>query len=162
MKKILFFVASIMALFAVGCDKDYTPDASLSSTFKQAYPDAVDVEWEREHHHLVAEFKLPNISNECEAWFTKSGSWVLTTYRIAYSSLPDAVRNSFESKYGAMTPVDSVTHVQRSNGDDIYFLEVESIVNDELVDLYLDYNATGELLRTWVEVEYYENIYYYL
>ena len=160
MKKILFFVASIMALFAVGCDKDYTPDASLSSTFKQAYPDAVDVEWEREHNHLVAEFKLPGISNDCEAWFTKSGSLVLTTYRIAYSSLPDAVRNSFESEYGSMTPVDSVTHGQRSNGDDIYFLEVESIVNDELVDLYLDYNATGELLRTWVEVEYYENMYY--
>lgn len=162
MKKILFFAASIMALFAVGCDKDYTPDASLSATFKQTYPDAVDVEWERERNHLVAEFKLPGISNECEAWFTKSGSWVLTTYKIAYSSLPDTVRNSFESEYGAMTPVDSVTHVQRSNGDDVYFLEVESIVNDELVDLYLDYNTAGELLRTWVEVEYYENIYYYL
>ena len=162
MKKILFFVASIMALFAVSCDKDYTPDASLRATFKQAYPDAVDVEWEREHHHIVVEFKLPSVSNECEAWFTKGGSWVLTTYKIAYSSLPDTVRNSFESEYGSMTPVDSVTHVQRSNGDDIYFLEIESIVNDELVDLYLDYNATGELLRTWVEVEYYENIYYYL
>ena len=162
MKKILFFAAAFLALVAVGCDKDYTPDASLRATFKQAYPDAVDVEWEREHHHIVVEFKLPRVSNECEAWFTKSGTWVLTTYKIAYSSLPDTVRNSFESEYGAMTPVDSVTHVQRSNGDDIYFLEIESIVNDELVDLYLDYNATGELLRTWVEVEYYENIYYYL
>ena len=162
MKKILFFAASIMALFAVGCDKDSTPDASLSTTFKQTYPDAVDVEWERERNHLVAEFKLPGISNDCEAWFTKSGSWVLTTYKIAYSSLPDAVRNSFESEYGAMTPVDSVTHVQRSNGDDIYFLEIESIVNDELVDIFLDYNANGELLRTWVDVEYYDNIYYYL
>lgn len=162
MKKILFFAAAFLALVAVGCDKDYTPDANLNATFKQAYPDAVDVEWEREHHHIVVEFKLPGVSNECEAWFSKSGTWVLTSYKIAYSSLPEAVRNSFESEYGSMTPVDSVTYVDRSNGDDVYFIEIESVVNDELVDLYLDYNTSGELLRTWVDVEYYDNIYYYL
>ena len=162
MKKILSLAAAILALCAVGCDKEYTPDASLSATFNQAYPDAVDVEWEREHHHIVAEFKLPGVSNECEAWFTKGGTWVLTTFDIAYSSLPEAVRNAFESEYGSMTPVDSVTHVERSNGDDVYFIEIESVLNDELVDIFLDYNANGELLRTWVDVEYYENIYYYL
>ena len=61
-----------------------------------------------------------------------------------------------------MTPVDSVTYVDRSTGDDVYFIEIESVVDDELVDIYLDYNVAGELLRTWVEVEYYDNIYYYL
>ena len=162
MKKILFFAVAIFAMLAVGCDKDYSPSTDMRANFQQAYPDAVDVEWERDHKHIVAEFKLPGVSNDCEAWFTKDGAWVLTTFDIKYSELPEAVRNSFESEYGSMTPVDSVTHVQRSNGDDIYFLEIESIVNDELVDLYLDYNAAGELLRTWVEVEYYENIYYYL
>ena len=162
MKKILSLAAASLALCAVGCDKDNTPDTSLSAAFKQAYPDAVDVEWEREHHHIVAEFKLPGISNECEAWFTKEGAWVLTTYDIAYSSLPEAVRNAFESEYGSMTPVDSVTHVERSNGDDVYFIEIESVLNDELVDIFLDYNANGELLRTWVDVEYCDNIYYYL
>jgi hypothetical protein len=72
------------------------------------------------------------------------------------------VRNAFESEYGSMTPIDSVTYVERSNGDDVYFIEIDTVVDNELVDLFLDYDATGKLLRTWVEVEYYDNIYYYL
>lgn len=162
MKKILFFAVAIFAMLAVGCDKDYSPSTDMRANFQQAYPDAVDVEWERDHKHIVAEFKLPGVSNDCEAWFTKDGVWVLTTFGIKYSELPEAVRNSFESEYGSMTPVDSVTHVERSNGDDLYFVEIENVVDNQLVDLFLDYDATGKLLRTWVEVEYYENIYYYL
>lgn len=162
MRKIKLFTAALLALFALGCETDYTPSADMRADFQQAYPNAVDVEWKRDHKHIVAEFKLPGVSNDCEAWFTKEGSWVLTTYEIKYSELPEAVRNAFESEYGSMTPVDSVTHVERSNGDDVYFIEIETVVDNELVDLFLDYDATGKLLRTWVEVEYYDNIYYYL
>ena len=61
-----------------------------------------------------------------------------------------------------MTPIDDIKYVTRSNGDDVYFIEIENIVDNQLVDLFLDYSPDGKLLRTWVEVEYYENIYYYL
>lgn len=162
MKKMFLLAATIMTMFAVGCDKEYTPSGTTLSDFTQAYPQAVDVEWERERGHVVAEFKLPGISNDCEAWFTKSGEWVLTTYDIKYAALPAAVRSAFESEYGAATPVDSVKHVERSNGDDIYFIEIETFVDDALVDLFLDYSPEGELIRTWVEVDNFENVYYYL
>lgn len=162
MKKMLFFFVALAAMLAVGCDDDYSPSATMSADFQQTYPNAVDVEWERKHGHIVAEFKLPGVSNDCEAWFTKDGTWVLTTFDISKSELPAAVLNAFESAYGAVTPVADVTLVKRSNGDDIYFIEIETIVDNQLVDLFLDYTPQGELLRTWVEVEWTENIYYYL
>ena len=162
MKKIFIFAVTLMSMFALGCEKDYNPSSTTRADFQQSYPNAVDVEWEREHGHIVAEFKLPGVSNECEAWFTKDGTWVLTTFDIKKSELPQAVLNAFESEYGAMTPIDDVKYVTRSNGDDIYFIEIENIVDNQLVDLFLDYSPDGKLLRTWIEVEYYENIYYYL
>lgn len=162
MRKLFIIAAVALGLFAVGCNDDYTPSVSLQQTFANAYPDAVDVEWERERHHIVVDFKLPGVSNDCEAWFTKSGDWVLTEYKIAYSALPEAVRSAFETGYGIETPVDSVYHVVRSNGDDIYTIEATTIFNDLLTDIFLSYSADGTLLRTWADVENDDYIYYFL
>jgi hypothetical protein len=155
-------MVAALGIVATGCDDDYTPSLSLESSFKTAYPNAVDVEWDRERGHRVAEFKLPGISNDCEAWFTKSGEWVLTEYKIDYKSLPEAVRTAFETGYGTQTPVDSVYYVERNNKSELYIIETEIVVNGLLSEIYLTYSTEGELLRTWVEVEYGDYIYDYL
>ena len=125
-------------------------------------PNAVDVEWERERGHAVAEFDLPGDSYGCEAWYTLGGEWVLTRFKIRFSDLPDAVRTAFEQGYGTQTPVDEVERVERNNAETIYFIEISMVVNGFLTDVYLDYSSDGELLRTSVNYDYYDNIYYYL
>ncbi len=162
MRRLFFIMVAALGIVATGCDDDYTPSPSLESSFQTAYPNAVDVEWDRERGHRVAEFKLPGISNDCEAWFTKSGEWVLTEYKIDYKSLPEAVRTAFETGYGTQTPVDSVYYVERNNKSDLYIIETEVVVNGLLSEIYLTYSTEGELLRTWVEVEYGDYIYDYL
>lgn len=162
MRKLFIIAAMAFGLFAVGCDDDFTPSASLSTSFYDAYPNAVDVEWEWKHNrkYRVAEFKQDG--QECEAWFTKSGEWVLTEYKIDYKSLPEAVRTAFETGYGTQTPVDSVYYVERNNKSDLYIIETEVVVDGLLSEIYLTYSTEGELLRTWVEVEYGDYIYDYL
>ena len=76
--------------------------------------------------------------------------------------MPQAVRQAFESEYGAQTPVDDVERVERNTGDVIYFIEATIVVNGYLTDIYLDYAPDGTLLRTAVDVEDYDGIYYYL
>lgn len=162
MRKLFFaFVAIAAVMTFVACDK-YEAPQSMRNTFYEDYPTAVDVEWKKKHGYAVAEFSLPGESDDCEAWYKKSGEWVMTKYDIRYSELPQAVRTVFEAEYGSQTPVDDVERLERNTGDTIYFIEATVVVNGFLTDIYLDYAPDGTLLRTAVDVENYDNIYYYL
>lgn len=153
-------IAAVVALALYACD-NYDAPTSLRNAFYEKYPTAVDVEWEKKRGYAVADFTIPG-QGECEAWYTKGGEWVMTKYDIKYSELPQAVRQAFESEYGAQTPVDDVERVERNTGDVIYFIEATIVVNGYLTDIYLDYAPDGTLLRTAVDVEDYDGIYYYL
>lgn len=162
MRKLVFALVAVLATtLVVGCD-DYNAPSSMRQAFAERYPTAVDVEWEKKRGYAVADFHIPGQHGECEAWYTKRGEWVMTKFDMKYSELPAAVRSSFENEYGAETPVDDVERLERNTGETIYFIEATVVVNGLLTDLYLDYSATGELLRTTVDVENYDNIYYYL
>lgn len=93
----------VAALGFVACD-DYNAPTSTRAAFNERYPNAVDVEWERKRGYAVAEFHIPGQRGECEAWYTKSGEWVMTKFDITYSEPPQAVRTAFETEYGAQTP----------------------------------------------------------
>jgi hypothetical protein len=155
-------MAMACTLFGVGCEKEFTPSAQLSTSFYDTYPNAVDVEWEWRggRKYRVAEFKQNGM--ECEAWYTKSDEWILTEYEIRYSDLPEAVQSAFKQGYGAQTPVDNVYRIERSEGDLYYTIECEVIVNGFYTDIYLTYSADGTLEREWVEVENDDYLYYWL
>jgi uncharacterized lipoprotein NlpE involved in copper resistance len=156
----MFAIMAVVALTVVGCDH-YDAPTSIRNAFSTEYPTAVDVEWKSKRGYAVAEFYLPG-QGECEAWYTKAGAWVMTAYDMRYRDLPAAVRNAFESEYGAETPVDDVERLERNNNDTIYFIEATILVNGFLTDIYLDYSADGTLLRTTIDVEDYDYLYYYL
>lgn len=160
MRRLMFAIMAVVALTVVGCDH-YDAPTSIRNAFSTEYPTAVDVEWKSKRGYAVAEFYLPG-QGECEAWYTKAGAWVMTAYDMKYSDLPAAVRNAFESEYGAETPVDDVERLERNNNDTIYFIEATIVVNGFLTDIYLDYSADGTLLRTTIDVEDYDYLYYYL
>lgn len=161
MRKLMFAVLVFGAAMFAGCDKETAPP-STRQAFTAQYPTAVDVEWERKHGYNVAEFHLAGEWGECEAWYTKGGKWVMTKFDIHYNDLPEAVQTAFETAYGTETPVSDVERLERNNADTIYFIEAEIVYNGFLTDINLDYSADGKLLRTSVDVDIYENIYYYL
>lgn len=154
-----FIVVAAMTL-GVGCEK-YDAPSSARNAFKDQYPTAVDVEWERKHGYAVVDFYIPG-TGECEAWYKKDGTWMMTSYDMRYNDLPQAVRTAFESAYGTETPVDDVNRVERSKGETIYMIETTVVVNGYLTDIYLEYSADGTLLRTTVDIDDYDGIYYYI
>jgi len=162
MRKILFAVIMLTAaMFTVSCDDDRAPK-STRNAFNDKYPNAVDVDWDRKHGYSVAEFHISGQWGECEAWYDKSGNWVMTKYDIRYSDLPAAVQTSFETEFGKQTPVADVERLERNNADTIYFIEATIAVNGYPADVYLDYAEDGTLLRTSADIEDYDNVYYYL
>ena len=160
MRRLMFAIMAMVAIAIVGCDH-YNAPTSIRNAFSSEYPTAVDVEWKKKHSYAVAEFYLPG-QGEGEAWYTKAGAWVMTAYDMKYSDLPVAVRDSFEAAYGSETPVDDVERLERNNNDTSYFIEATILVNGFLTDIYLDYSADGTLLRTTIDVEDYDYLYYYL
>ena len=161
MKRVLFtFILLAAMTLGAGCEK-YNAPSSARHAFDEQYPTAVDVEWERKRGYAVVEFYLPG-SGDCEAWYKSDGTWVMTSYDMLYNDLPQAVRTSFESAYGTQTPVDDVNRVERSKGDTIYIIEITTVVNGYLTDIFLDYTEDGTLLRTTVDIDDYDGIYYYI
>lgn len=162
MRKLMFAIIALTAAMTItSCDDDRAPQ-STRNAFNKQYPNAVDVDWDKKHGYSVAEFHIQGEWGECEAWYTKNGEWVMTKYDIRYSDLPAAVQTSFETEYGKQTPVSDVERLERKNADTIYFIEAQMVYNGYLTDIYLDYSEDGTLLRTSVDVEDYDNVYYYL
>lgn len=161
MRKLMFAAFAVVAALGLFACDDYDAPTSLRHAFYDKYPNAVDVEWEKKRGYAVAEFHIPG-EGECEAWYTKGGKWVMTKYDIKYSELPAAVRTAFETEYGTTTPVDDVERLERNGNDTLYFIEAEIVINGYLTDIDLDYAEDGTLLRTTVDVEDYDNIYYYI
>lgn len=162
MKRLTYlFAVLIAATTLIACDDDYNAPQTTRAEFQTQYPNAVDVEWEKKRGYVVAEFHIPG-QGECEAWYTKGGEWVMTKYDIKFSDLPAAVQIAFVSEYGAQTPVDDVERLERRGNDTLYFIEAEIVINGYLTDIDLDYAEDGTLLRTTVDVEDYDNVYYYI
>ena len=162
MKRLTYlFAVLIAATTLIACDDDYNAPQTTRAEFQTQYPNAVDVEWEKKRGYVVAEFHIPG-QGECEAWYTKGGEWVMTRYDIKFSDLPAAVQIAFVTEYGAQTPVDDVERLERRGNDTLYFIEAEIVINGYLTDIDLDYAEDGTLLRTTVDVEDYDNVYYYI
>jgi hypothetical protein len=155
MRKLLFAAFFAFAtLFSVGCSDDYNAPVTTRSDFESRYPTATHVEWEKKRGYGVAEFILNG--QECEAWYTKSGQWVMTRFDISYSELPEAVRTAFEQSYGTQTPVDDVERLERNGAETIYYIQAETMVNGFPAEVNLEYDAQGTLLRNTVDVDYFD------
>ena len=161
MRLFAYIITTLAVTLSITACDHYDAPTSTRSAFQEQYPSAVDVEWEKKHGYAVAEFHIPG-QGECEAWYTKDGKWVMTRFDIKYSELPAAVRTAFETEYGTTTPVDDVERLERNGNDTIYFIEAEIVINGYLTDIDLDYAEDGTLLRTTVDIEDYDNIYYYI
>ena len=161
MRLFAYIITTLAVTLSITACDHYDAPTSIRSAFQEQYPSAVDVEWEKKRGYAVAEFHIPG-QGECEAWYTKDGKWVMTRFDIKYSELPAAVRTAFETEYGTTTPVDDVERLERNGNDTIYFIEAEIVINGYLTDIDLDYAEDGTLLRTTVDIEDYDNIYYYI
>lgn len=161
MRLFAYIITTLAVTLSITACDHYDAPTSTRGAFQEQYPSAVDVEWEKKRGYAVAEFHIPG-QGECEAWYTKDGKWVMTRFDIKYSELPAAVRTAFETEYGTTTPVDDVERLERNGNDTIYFIEAEIVINGYLTDIDLDYAEDGTLLRTTVDIEDYDNIYYYI
>ena len=90
--------------------------------FSEKYPEAKDVEWERDSNgNYEAQFELE--STKLRADFDKSGNWIETEQSIEFDDLPKNIQQLVEAKYKkeGIVEIEKVNHHQKGNFYDVEF-----------------------------------------
>jgi hypothetical protein len=96
-KKIASFSAILIMLFSINCIGQPVPQ-KVKDAFAQKFPNAQDVEWEKEsdtEYEVV--FMLNNLDHSAN--FNDKGNWLETEAEISRQDLPDAVLATLARDY---------------------------------------------------------------
>lgn len=121
----------VMMGFATSCsdDNDDVPTAdvpaAVTKSFKEMFPNASNVEWERYSPYYVADFYVNTF--DTDAWFSPDGTWAMTEtdYGSLVTMLPIEMQNTFNSSEYADWIVDDVQLYERQ-ADTFSLIEVET------------------------------------
>ena len=158
-----FFLLLFAMFITVGvcaCDEGNEADdlsqkikVDILRAFDQRFPQAQDVDWDKEGKYFVAEFKSPVGSEvigpaanpmvlyEMEAWFDHGGNWRMTVMEVIYDMLPHSVQVGFSSCSYSGWKVEECNVVEGNGQDTLYILEVQN--GSEERELY--FNPQGKL-----------------
>lgn len=122
---------------AMAMEKTPVPEA-VENAFKAKFPNAEDVEWERENdNQWEVEFELNDI--EYEATFSADGTWLETETEVEEENLPAAVKAALDAKYSDYD-LEEIEHVETPTGS---FYEMEIDADDEEFEISID--ASGQI-----------------
>lgn len=114
---------------------------AVMSAFQDKYPDAKDVEWEKESAtEMEAEFELND--EEMSANFSPDGTWLETETEIKKEDLPEAVKSTLKSEF-ADYEVEEVEKVATLEQAEAYEAEPEK--DETTLELLLD--SSGKVLK---------------
>lgn len=102
---IFFMVALAGVLMMASCEPsdEVLPDKSVREEFAAKYPDAKDIEWDREGTYWKVSFDTGSgaARKEHEAWYSADGSWLWTETDLYLSEVPSEIMGYLaESIYG--------------------------------------------------------------
>lgn len=124
MKKILIAFAVLpWALFSCSQNivQSQVPSVVLN-TFKQNFPDAMDVEWEKKWNMYEVEFEIGNADHE--VWIDNSGKIIKHIQDYSFAALPQPVRDAITKDY-SQYKLEDVDMIE-ADGKVTYEVEFES------------------------------------
>lgn len=147
MKRIFGIAAVAFAVILTGsCEKyeDGRPEKSVRNEFSQMYPDAKDIEWDREHSWWTVSFETGTAPNrtEHEAWYDLNGQWIRTETDMRLSAVPERIMGFLSaSEYGSASFEDNdAEFIQTPSGNYYRFDLLHSGV-----DIYIDVSEAGKV-----------------
>lgn len=128
--KSLIMVTLLMGYSLVSCSQDISArdvPSVVSNAFDAAYPDARDIEWEKEGDQFEVEFEVKDVDQV--ALLDNSGNLVMYKKDIRVSELPAAVTDAIKQNYDNKQ-IDDADLVEK-DGTTYYQVELEGGIRDE-------------------------------
>ena len=148
MKRFFLILAAALTLGMISsCDRydDGRPEKEVISEFKRMYPEAFDVEWDWDGTYWEVSFetgKRPNGVGH-EAWYDRSGKWIMTSTEIALSSVPQKIMNILAAHpdYGTASFTDNEAEYIETPSGNFYRFSL----TDGSMKFEVDVNINGEV-----------------
>ncbi|MDO4180853.1 MAG: PepSY-like domain-containing protein [Bacteroidales bacterium] len=135
--------------------------ASVYEDFQKSFPEATDIDWSVVDEYVVATFSATesrSLSKAISVWYwLKDCKKKMQRRDIAFSALPETVKNAFESsEYATWTAAESVSLLTRyvtGAVETIYVLRAKD-KSETMQEVVLYYTAEGILVKQTMEVIY--------
>ncbi len=72
---------------------------NIQSAFKQEFPNAVNVKWEKDSQNSEWEADFVMSGSKRSARYTTDGKWFEAEYEISISKIPEAIKTKIDSAY---------------------------------------------------------------
>ncbi|MBI3236060.1 MAG: PepSY-like domain-containing protein [Bacteroidetes bacterium] len=128
MKKIIILAFVLIGISSIGFAQDTVPKPiippkAVRKTFKERFPDAKSVRWEKEDaREYEASFR--NKTTKKSATFSNKGELLETETRIPFLDLPEKVQKAYFAKHSKSKPT-RITKIETSRGVITYELEMK-------------------------------------
>ncbi len=140
MKKFYFISAALMAAQTLIFAQTKTP-ASVIDAFKNKFPNATVVKWDKENaHEYEASFTWNG--SKFSSNFSDMGEWLETESAITFDQLPEKVKQTF-NKGHKEEKIKAVAKIENSKGQTKYEVEVKKM--EKTIELF--YNTDGTELK---------------
>lgn len=113
--------------FAQDLSQSQVPSLVVND-FQQAYPKALDVEWEMDGASYKVEFELGLPGIDHEIWYDQSGKVLRHKEEISKGDLPKAVLAKLKSSYSGYRVVDVKKITEGSSA--VYTLEAKTLMEE--------------------------------
>ena len=138
-------MAVISASFVImACDMydDGIPSKSIRSEFKSMYPQARDVEWDREGQWWSVSFEIGRYPDavEYEALYDSKGNWLMTENDVLLSAVPDNIKGFLAAspEYGSLSLDDHEVEYYQTPTGNFYRFDLRQAGRDIDVDVTED------------------------
>lgn len=115
------------SITAQDIENDKVP-TSLNTSFQKAYPNASDIEWEKDGVNFKVEFDQDNMENEI--WYSNTGEILKTEKEVTLEDLPSAVISTIKNKYPKYD-IDEVELIE-AKGKKTYEVELEKWFSEDV------------------------------
>lgn len=144
MKKNIILVLTGILLSFTACDKDNSTPQIVKDTFAEKFPNATNVEWEKESDtEWEAEFKLNG--KEHSSNFMQDGTWVETEYEVAESEIPQIVMDTLNTSFEGYE-IEEMEYSETAEGS-VYEFEIEK--GESEMEVAID--ANGKIVKQEVK-----------
>lgn len=143
----MMILAIASSVIVMACDvyDDGVPSKTLRNQFRTTYPEARDVEWDREGLNWSVSYEIGQYPDvvEYETLYDKNGKWLMTKKELRMSDVPENIKSALSaSEYGSYRLDDSEVEYYQTEKGNFYRFDLEKNRKDVDVDITEDGKVT--------------------